>query len=85
MHLLSNSIPKHVVARGLIVSKEPFKAVGNMKLGLKFWEVRVTKAVESYAKLVRPYGQYKIIEDVVGSSIAWPIADVIYYLACDFS
>ena len=78
MHLLSSSIPKSVVARGFIVSKDPSKVVGRMKLGHGYLEVHVIEVLESKAKLVRPYGQFKTIGDVVGISIVWPRGDVIF-------
>ena len=61
-----------VIARGLLMSKNPDMMVGNQELGPHFWEIHVEVPVLSEEPLVRPYANYRTIGDVVGKAVAWP-------------
>ena len=69
----------------MIVSKNPSKLVGNVKLGVDFWEIHVTEASKKCEELVRPFGQLKTTRDAVGNSIAWKSVNVIFLFLLAFT
>ena len=84
MYLENYGIPKEIVARVLVVSRDPKKKIGGLVLGPNFYEIRVTRVEKPRAVLVRPYGGFKTIGDVGGISIAWPILNVSKYCSLYF-
>jgi hypothetical protein len=74
--LLDYKSPKPIVARGLLISQDPYKIVGGMKLGLECFAVLVKEAIKPNEPLLRPYEGVKILRDAVGKIIAWRTLDV---------
>ncbi|XP_058088778.1 uncharacterized protein LOC131235582 [Magnolia sinica] len=70
--LTSVARPGVTVAKGAVLSKDPLIKVGGQELGTDYWEVYVQVAMICQEALIRPYGRYKTIGDVVETSIAWP-------------
>nr|CAD1830378.1 unnamed protein product [Ananas comosus var. bracteatus] len=64
--------PHGNVARGYILSKDPMTKVGGVELGPQYWEVQIDVAILRNEPLLRPYGNYLTIRDVVGVTVAWP-------------
>ncbi|CAI0399280.1 unnamed protein product [Linum tenue] len=60
------------VAYANILTKDPKGRVAGQELGRGFYEVFVQVGIHSDEPLVRPYGSYQTIGDVIGRSIAWP-------------
>ncbi|CAN1756817.1 hypothetical protein LINPERHAP1_LOCUS6269 [Linum perenne] len=64
--------PDHDVAKGCIMSKQSKTVVGDKELGEGFYEIFVEIPIKASEPLVRPYGSFQTIGDVVGQTIAWP-------------
>ncbi|CAI0428257.1 unnamed protein product [Linum tenue] len=60
------------VARAGVCSKDSKKLVGGEELGVGFIEVFIIVPIKRDEPLIRPYGSYQFIGDVVAQSIAWP-------------
>uniref|UniRef100_A0A803NGI5 Transposase Tnp1/En/Spm-like domain-containing protein n=1 Tax=Cannabis sativa TaxID=3483 RepID=A0A803NGI5_CANSA len=72
VNLKSVTADPETIAIGLVVSKDSSKEVGGKELGDHYSEVVVQVCINPDEELIRPYGQYKTIGEVVGASIAWP-------------
>ncbi|XP_058106930.1 uncharacterized protein LOC131250666 [Magnolia sinica] len=72
IEVLLTSIRGVTVARGIVLSKDPLTKVGGFPLGNGFWEVYIQVAIVREETLMRPYGRYRTIGDVDGTSICWP-------------
>ncbi|CAN1314226.1 hypothetical protein LINPERPRIM_LOCUS29235, partial [Linum perenne] len=70
--LKSLRIPDLDVAKGSVMSKHSKTIVGDKELGEGFYEIFVEIPIKVDEPLVRPYGSFQTIGDVVGQSIAWP-------------
>ena len=79
MDLLNDGIPKEIVAKGYIVSKDPSKEVGGKQLGQDFWEVYVERAFHPEEPLPRPFQDLRVVGDAVNELIAWPLINVCYF------
>ncbi|KAF4376143.1 hypothetical protein G4B88_004947 [Cannabis sativa] len=62
------------IAIGIVCSNDPSKEVGGKKIGSSFFEVIVKVSIKPDEQLIKPYGLFKTIGQVVGTSIAWPTA-----------
>ncbi|XP_060962064.1 uncharacterized protein LOC133032210 [Cannabis sativa] len=71
VNLKSVTADPETIAIGLVVSKDSSKEVGGKELGDHYSEVVVQVCINPDEELIRPYGQYKTIGEVVGASIAW--------------
>ncbi|KAF4357927.1 hypothetical protein F8388_026440 [Cannabis sativa] len=60
------------VAIALVISKDSSKQVGGKELGDFYSEVIVQVPIKCDEQLIRAYGQFKKIGEVVGVPIAWP-------------
>ncbi|XP_060968083.1 uncharacterized protein LOC115715614 isoform X4 [Cannabis sativa] len=65
------------IAIGIVCSNDPSKEVGGKKIGSSFFEVIVKVSIKPDEQLIKPYGLFKTIGQVVGASIAWPTAFLI--------
>ncbi|CAN1310671.1 hypothetical protein LINPERPRIM_LOCUS28167 [Linum perenne] len=54
------------------MSKQSKTVVGDKELGEGFYEIFVEIPIKESEPLVRPYGSFQTIGDVVGQTIAWP-------------
>ena len=66
-----------VVAEGRWSSNDPKVTVHHVPLGPHVVRVRVELPKKSYAFLWRPNSEMIYIEDVVGSTVTWPVDKVI--------
>ena len=64
--------PHPKVAEGIIISKDPHALVGGEELGNNFYEIFVDKVIFRTERLIRAYGNLKVMGDVEGQRIAWP-------------
>ncbi|KAF7152725.1 hypothetical protein RHSIM_Rhsim01G0079900 [Rhododendron simsii] len=74
--LVSYTIPKHDVAEGIVVSKDPLVKVDGKPLGSDFWKVLVKKAKIPNASLERPRKKFCTIGEAVDCAVAWRSCDV---------
>ncbi|KAM6542527.1 hypothetical protein CsatB_006974 [Cannabis sativa] len=65
------------IAIGIVCSNDPSKEVGGKKIGSSFFEVIVKVSIKPDEQLIKPYGLFKTIGQVVGTSIAWPTSFLI--------
>ncbi|KAL2512923.1 Transposase 23 domain-containing protein [Abeliophyllum distichum] len=61
-----------VVANGEIASTNPTDLVHHVPLGNECWRVWVTEVVDNVT-LYRPTREHFLLEDALGSTIAWPL------------
>ncbi|CAI0378388.1 unnamed protein product [Linum tenue] len=64
--------PEVNVAYANIMTKDPKGCVAGQELGRGFYEVFIHVPFKSDEPLVRLYGSFRTIGDVIGRSIAWP-------------
>ena len=64
--------PNPKLAEGIIISKDPHALVGGDELGNNFYENFVHKVILRTERLIRAYGNLKVMGDVEGQHIAWP-------------
>ncbi|XP_058190950.1 uncharacterized protein LOC131308153 isoform X2 [Rhododendron vialii] len=74
--LVSYTIPKHDVAEGIVISKDPLVKVDGKPLGSDFWKVLVKKAKIPNASLERPRKKFHTVGEAVGCAVAWRSCDV---------
>ncbi|KAF7153106.1 hypothetical protein RHSIM_Rhsim01G0081500 [Rhododendron simsii] len=74
--LVSYTIPKHDVAEGIVVSKDPLVKVDGKPLGSDFWKVLVKKAKIPNASLEGPRKKFCTIGEAVDCAVAWRSCDV---------
>ncbi|XP_062103208.1 uncharacterized protein LOC133814235 [Humulus lupulus] len=77
VNLKSVTNDPQTIAIGLVSSKDPSKEVGGKELGDFFFEVIVQVPIQPNEQLIRAYGCFKTIGEVVGAPIAWPTTFVI--------
>ncbi|CAN6545213.1 unnamed protein product [Malus baccata var. baccata] len=61
-----------VVATGEIESTNPEAKVHHMVLGLDCWKVWVTVVRVENISLYRPISEFRVLDDAISSTIAWP-------------
>ncbi|CAN0903582.1 hypothetical protein LINGRAHAP2_LOCUS22649, partial [Linum grandiflorum] len=69
--LKSLQSPDVDVAKGVIISKDSKRFVGDTELGEGIYEIFVEIPMKTDEPLVRPYGSFQTIGDAVGQAIAW--------------
>ncbi|KAI8549153.1 hypothetical protein RHMOL_Rhmol06G0004500 [Rhododendron molle] len=74
--LVNYTIPKHDVAEGIVISKDPLVKVDGKSLGSDFWKVLVKKAKIPNASLERPRKKFRTVGEAVGCAVAWRSCDV---------
>ncbi|XP_062085716.1 uncharacterized protein LOC133791821 [Humulus lupulus] len=77
VNLKSVTSEPETIAIGIVLSRDPSKEVGGKKLGSFFSEVIVQVPIKPDEQLIKSYGHFKTIGQVVGAPIAWPTAFVI--------
>ncbi|XP_062085644.1 uncharacterized protein LOC133791744 [Humulus lupulus] len=77
VNLKSVTSEPETIAIGIILSRDPLKEVGGKKLGSFFFEVIVQVPIKPDEQLIKSYGHFKTIGQVVGAPIAWPTSFVI--------
>ena len=77
VNLKSVTSNPETIAIGLVSSKDPSKEVGGKELGDFFSEIIVQIPIKPDEQLIRAYGCFKTIGEVVGAPIAWPNAFVV--------
>ena len=70
--LRSISDPSKLVAKALVITKDPRCFVGGVELGQGWFEVNVEVPIIRGEPLIRPLRSYKTIGDAVGRNVAWP-------------
>ena len=77
VNLKSVASEPEIIAIGIVSSRDPSKEVGGEKLGSFFCEVIVQVPIKPDQQLIKSYGQFKTIGQVVGAPIAWPTTFVV--------
>ena len=76
-NLKSISDPLKTIAIGVLDSNDPSKIIGEEELGSYFSSVIVQIPISPDEYLIKTYGQFKKIGQVVGAPIAWPTSFVV--------
>lgn len=66
------------MAEGIIISINPVKEVGGLKLGPEFCEVLIEKAIKPRQYLVRRHQGAITVGEAINKCVAWRFVDVLY-------